>query len=71
MSDAKPSASASIEPHLLIEAAAIGMSTIIARVGVYESLSPYMKEKYDRLSELHRLGCDASRETKQSHERAR
>lgn len=42
----------------LLEACAIGMATIVAQVGAYETLRPYLKGKYDRLEELHKLASD-------------
>lgn len=42
----------------LLEATAIGMATIFTRCGAYETLSPYLKGKYDQLSALHKLACD-------------
>ena len=43
----------------ILEATAIGISTIIVRCGPYEKLSPYLKTKYDRLSQLAKLGHPA------------
>ena len=37
----------------LVQACAIGMSTILVRCGAYGTLSPYLREQYDTLAKLH------------------
>jgi hypothetical protein len=38
----------------LVQACAIGMSTILVRCGAYDTLSPYLRSQYDELARLHR-----------------
>lgn len=43
----------------LLRATSIGIATIFARVGAYESLSPYMRGKWDKLQSM-RAKCEAA-----------
>ncbi len=40
-------------------ASSIGLATILTRCGAYETLSPYLKTQWDRLSALHAM-CDGA-----------